>query len=108
VKEREPETRMLRLELKYCECCGGLLLRRTGEGVVYCGPCARRMSDLPEAKPVGKGTRKARVGCVKAQGLGQMGRTLPCAEECGNAESFGLKIGPKPAGIEAMAEGRLA
>ena len=37
----------VRLELKYCEQCGGLLLRRAGHDVVFCDPCARRVEDMP-------------------------------------------------------------
>lgn len=35
---------MVRMELKYCERCGGLLVRRTGEPRVYCAICAQRMA----------------------------------------------------------------
>lgn len=41
--------RIVRMELKYCERCGGLLLRRSGEAVVYCGPCDSKLRDLPPA-----------------------------------------------------------
>ncbi|HYH00085.1 MAG TPA: hypothetical protein VD837_13205 [Terriglobales bacterium] len=41
--------RMVRMELKYCERCGGLLIRRSGEAVVYCGPCDDKIRDLPAA-----------------------------------------------------------
>ncbi len=42
--------RMVRMELKYCERCGGLLLRRSGEAVVYCGPCDDKLRELPTAQ----------------------------------------------------------
>jgi Zn-finger nucleic acid-binding protein len=38
---------VLRLELKYCERCGGLWLRPAGGTQVYCASCARQMSELP-------------------------------------------------------------
>lgn len=41
--------RMVRMELKYCERCGGLLLRRSGEAVVYCGPCEMKLREFPPA-----------------------------------------------------------
>jgi uncharacterized Zn finger protein (UPF0148 family) len=41
--------RLVRMELKYCERCGGLLLRRSGEAVVYCGPCDMKLRELPSA-----------------------------------------------------------
>ena len=34
------------MELKYCECCGGLLLRRAGSGATYCSECAVLIGDL--------------------------------------------------------------
>ncbi len=40
----------LRVELKYCEGCGGLGLRECGAGQVYCDDCARKMAELPVSK----------------------------------------------------------
>ncbi len=40
------------VELKYCERCGGLWLRRAGDPAVYCAPCAQRMNELPPPRPV--------------------------------------------------------
>jgi hypothetical protein len=37
----------IRLELKYCERCGGLLLRTLGSAVIYCTPCGKQMAELP-------------------------------------------------------------
>ncbi|MFY9560493.1 MAG: hypothetical protein WAQ52_09695 [Terriglobales bacterium] len=34
------------VELKYCERCGGLWLRRQGQEVVYCGGCRAQMAAL--------------------------------------------------------------
>jgi len=42
-------TNALRLELKYCERCGGLWLRPTGGVQVYCAACGRAMAELPPA-----------------------------------------------------------
>jgi hypothetical protein len=39
-----------RMELKYCEHCGGLWLRECGAGVVYCGNCEPKVADLPIPK----------------------------------------------------------
>jgi len=36
-----------KLELKYCERCGGLWLRPRGAETVYCAPCAEQVRDLP-------------------------------------------------------------
>jgi hypothetical protein len=40
----------IRVELKYCEHCGGLWLRECGAGVVYCGNCQTKVADLPIPK----------------------------------------------------------
>jgi Zn-finger nucleic acid-binding protein len=39
-KKRE----FIELELKYCERCGGLWLRKMGEHAVYCGPCLPKVA----------------------------------------------------------------
>jgi hypothetical protein len=41
---------IIRLELKYCERCGGLWMRACGTGEVYCPACALEMSDLPAGR----------------------------------------------------------
>jgi uncharacterized Zn finger protein (UPF0148 family) len=41
---------IIRLELKYCERCGGLWMRTRGTGEVYCPSCAVEMLDLPVAR----------------------------------------------------------
>ncbi len=43
------EDGVVRVELKYCERCGGLWLREGGAGV-YCVPCRVKMEDLPIPK----------------------------------------------------------
>ncbi len=35
-----------RMELKYCECCGGLLLRGVGSEAVYCARCREQLETL--------------------------------------------------------------
>lgn len=35
------------LELKYCERCGALWLRRKGTERVYCGVCVPKMNEMP-------------------------------------------------------------
>ena len=34
----------LRVELKYCESCGGLQLRPMGSGLLYCAKCEARLA----------------------------------------------------------------
>lgn len=40
----------VRVELKYCEHCGGLWVRERGGGEVYCEKCRPKVADLPVAK----------------------------------------------------------
>lgn len=40
----------VRVELKYCEHCGGLWVRERGAGVVYCEKCQPKVADLPAPK----------------------------------------------------------
>ncbi len=48
---------IVRMELKYCERCGGLWMRVWGTEEMYCPSCALEMSDLPI------GGRKKRPRC---------------------------------------------
>ena len=48
----------IRVELKYCEHCGGLWVRERGAGVVYCEKCQAKVEDLPIAK---KKPRRAKL-----------------------------------------------
>jgi hypothetical protein len=41
---------IIRLELKYCEQCGGLWLRVEKTKQSYCGDCARKVRELPARK----------------------------------------------------------
>ncbi len=47
----------IRVELKYCERCGGLWLRRLSTDGVYCSGCRAHLAAKPEL--VEKSTRKA-------------------------------------------------
>jgi ribosomal protein L37AE/L43A len=40
----------VRVELKYCEHCGGLWVRESGAGTVYCENCQAKVADLPTPK----------------------------------------------------------
>lgn len=44
-------SRFPKLELKYCERCGGLWIRPQGGQEVYCGNCAKAILELPPVKP---------------------------------------------------------
>lgn len=39
-------TKEVAMELKYCERCGGLWLRRSGQDVVHCGRCRAQIVAL--------------------------------------------------------------
>jgi Zn-finger nucleic acid-binding protein len=41
---------VIELELKYCERCGGLWIRRRGSKQVYCPSCEPKMAELPSPK----------------------------------------------------------
>jgi hypothetical protein len=56
-EESNPESE-IQFELKYCERCGGLWLRPTGGGQIYCTACAQAMAELP---PVSQKPGGARV-----------------------------------------------
>lgn len=59
-----------KLELKYCERCGGLWIRPQGGEEVYCGKCVNAIRELPPVKQ-----RSNRV-----TGGGQAQRLLVCPE----------------------------
>jgi hypothetical protein len=49
---------IIRLELKYCERCGGLLLRPAGLNTIFCQPCQRIDDNLPPVRCVSSRTRR--------------------------------------------------
>ena len=42
----ESQCEVVQLELKYCERCGGLWLRRVGVGDIFCAACAVGMPEF--------------------------------------------------------------
>ena len=48
------EGNTMKVELKYCEHCGGLWVRESGAGV-YCAKCEPKVADLPIAKKSRRG-----------------------------------------------------
>jgi ribosomal protein L37AE/L43A len=40
------DLQLIRVELKYCEACGALRLRRQGSTTPYCARCAKVMAEL--------------------------------------------------------------
>jgi len=62
------EGREIRVELKYCERCGGLWLRPQGADGVYCASCRVGLAAMPdprEAPPPKARRRKARTQVQK-------------------------------------------
>ncbi len=58
----------IQIELKYCERCGGLWLRRQGTDGVYCASCRVCLAAMPdpgEAPP--RKTRRRKVRLPKAE-----------------------------------------
>jgi uncharacterized Zn finger protein (UPF0148 family) len=61
--------RLVRMELKYCEACGGLLLRRAGEVVVYCAGCQTKLAELPQSDTQERKTRtRSRLPITRQNG----------------------------------------
>ena len=54
------ENRIMQLELKYCERCGGLWIRPKGSDVIFCAACSKAMAGLTPL-----GTRTAQPLTVK-------------------------------------------
>ena len=69
----------LTLELKYCERCGGLWIRRQGQDVVHCGGCRAQLAALLSTR--GHGGVKPRVAQSRdAQNQVRIERLLGVAE----------------------------
>lgn len=49
MSKKRQESVLARVELKYCEHCGGLWVRESGTGV-YCQRCEPKVADLPIPK----------------------------------------------------------
>jgi hypothetical protein len=73
------------VELKYCERCGGLWLRPTGEEEVYCPECAPKMAEVT----VSRRRRRPRVVVVAVNSVdeieGCIAELLGVSTEGGNA-----------------------
>jgi len=54
----------VRMELKYCEHCGGLWVREGGAGV-YCERCAPKVADLPTPRPFPNRAKKVTLPSAK-------------------------------------------
>jgi len=94
-KKRE----FVELELKYCERCGGLWLRRKGELAVYCGPCLPKVAEAAierhlavgrkvvkdERPTVESATVQAEMDAMLAEFESELERLMVLGVEGGNA-----------------------
>ncbi len=82
----EEKQTSLRVELKYCEACGGLQLRPVGSGLVFCPRCEIRLSEerVPLLQPLKRSRRKPRLpyGRVDLQGCADLKRYPSALEVC--------------------------
>lgn len=61
-------SRFPKLELKYCERCGGLWLRPQGGQAVYCARCIHAIQELPAVKT--KNPARPNVESISAATIG--------------------------------------
>lgn len=54
----------LQIDLKVCEGCGALWLRRTLSGEVYCRGCKQKLADFPAPRGRRAPQRRTRVRCA--------------------------------------------
>jgi hypothetical protein len=71
------ESGTVRVELKYCEHCGGLWVREGGAGV-YCEQCRAKVDDLPTGK---KKPGKVMLPIARPTVVEDFGCELPGDEE---------------------------
>ena len=76
------DLKIVQLELKYCERCGGLWVRSLGCGEIYCPPCAIEMADV--ASPGRRRNSPRLPGNHKSEGI-QGPRVVIISGEGGNA-----------------------
>lgn len=67
------ENGSVRMELKYCEHCGGLWIREGGAGV-YCAKCVPKVAELPPPK---KKPARARLPSGPRSVAEEYGEMLP-------------------------------
>ncbi len=101
--EQHTEETIVRLELKYCERCGGLLLRRSGAPVVYCGSCANALREMPASGTCVSGRRE---GSPKQGGSSRGGDAVPVMCDTAPELETVPKKAPHTVTIEASEERR--
>lgn len=74
-----------KLELKYCERCGGLWLRPQGGEAVYCASCAHAINELPPVAPRGGNAPVSAMEAMYAAISGVLVALLALADSLGGA-----------------------
>ena len=69
---------IIRLELKYCERCGGLWLRQRGTGRVYCAVCTSEISEFPFCRPENQAATIAANGTLEIESQDGAVRFIVC------------------------------
>ncbi len=72
-----------KLELKYCERCGGLWLRPCDTDAVYCAACAEAIRELPPVTRRDNPPSSMQAACTAVATL--VAVLLSLAESCGGA-----------------------
>jgi len=86
----------LRVELKYCERCGGLFLRRPAEDQVYCVGCTMYL-----AQQTGPGGMPSHASLLKLRGRRRTRKAGSGGAELGNAGHIGCLQGVADVGVWA-------
>ena len=80
-----PSSQYPKLELKYCERCGGLWLRPQGGAAVYCASCAHAINELPPVAPRGGSAPVSAMEALYAAIAGVPAALLALADSLGGA-----------------------
>jgi DNA-directed RNA polymerase subunit M/transcription elongation factor TFIIS len=74
------EVEVVRMELKYCERCGGLLVRAQDSEVTYCASCAVKMAELPRPRVARRKARTPVAHPEDTEVIGDLGGATAAAE----------------------------
>jgi hypothetical protein len=75
---------IIRMELKYCERCGGLWLRRESSGSIFCDPCEHAEKLMP--------MRRARGPRVGVQNDFELGAMIALGAAIGVSRATGTSV----------------
>jgi len=86
----------VRVELKYCERCGGLFLRRPAEDRVLCAACALHLAQQTDTEPI-----PGKASLRKPPSRRRTRKKRPDAGELGNTGHIGCLQGVAEVGVWA-------